>query len=240
MPQPTHVFFDFFGTLVTYVPGARGDDHHASHRVLTDAGCEITYEEYLAAWTRTFDEAESAASASLDEFSMDQACARFLAGALPTGAGGNAIEGFRDAYLEEWSRGVMPIAGLREMLDELASPCGCSVVSNTHHAPLVHGLLRRVGLADAFSAVVTSVEHGRRKPCRTIYEHALAMAGCAPGDALFVGDSYGPDYVGPRAVGVRALLIDPERRAPVPAAHRLVSVLDLRAWIGDTSPGGAS
>ncbi len=114
----------------------------------------------------------------------------------------------------------------------LALRCTLAVVSNTHHPPLVHGLLRRVGLAGAFAAVVTSVEHGRRQPCRAIYEHALALTGGAPGEALFVGDSLGPDYVGPRAVGMRALLIDPEGRAPVLAAHRLASVLELRERIG--------
>jgi putative hydrolase of the HAD superfamily len=52
-----------------------------------------------------------------------------------------------------------------------------------------------------------------------------------PGDALFVGDSFDPDYVGPRALGMRALLIDPEGRAPVPVADRLASVLELRGRI---------
>lgn len=232
MPRPTHVFFDFFGTLVAYAPGVRGDDHRGSHRVLTDAGCALSYEAYLVAWARVFDEAERAASASLDEFSMGDVCARFLADALPAGAGGRVLEAFRDAYLEEWSRGVTPIAGVGEMLEALASRCTLALVSNTHHAPLVHGLLRRVGLAGAFAAVVTSVEHGRRKPCRSIYEHALALTGGVPGGALFVGDSLGPDYVGPRALGMRALLIDPEGRAPVPVADRLAGVLELRGRVG--------
>lgn len=232
MPHPTHVFFDFFGTLVAYAPGARGEDHRGSHRLLVDAGCALAYEDYLAAWAHTFDEAERAASSSLDEFSMDQACGRFLAAALPGGAGGRLLGEFRDAYLGEWSRGVTPIVGVGAMLEELASRCTLALVSNTHHAPLVDGLLRRGGLAGSFAAVVTSVEHGRRKPCRTIYEHALALTAGAPGEALFVGDSFGPDYVGPRAVGMRALLIDPEGRAPVPEADRLASVLELRERVG--------
>ena len=66
MPHPTHVFVDFFGTLVAYAPGVRGEDHRGSHRLLTDAGCALAYEDYLAAWTQVFDEAERAASASLD------------------------------------------------------------------------------------------------------------------------------------------------------------------------------
>ena len=232
MPHPTHVFFDFFGTLVAYAPGVRGDDHFGSHRLLTDAGCALAYEDYLAAWAQTFDEAERAASASLDEFSMDQACARFLAAAVPGRAGGRLLDVFRDIYLEEWSRGVAPIAGVGDMLEELAARCTLALVSNTHHAPLVHGLLERLGLAGSFAAVVTSVEHGRRKPCRTIYEHALVLTAGAPGEALFVGDSYGPDYVGPQAVGMRALLIDPQGRAPVPAADRLASVLEVRGRVG--------
>lgn len=144
------------------------------------------------------------------------------------GRGVRLVGAFRDAYLEEWSRGVTFIPELGTMLDDLVSRCRPSVASNTHHAPLVTGLLRGAGIAGAFSTVVTSVEFGRRTPCRTIYEHALAVAGSTAGSALFVGDSFVPDYAGPRAVGMQSLLIDPRARAPVPVEHRLAHVLDVR------------
>ena len=213
-------------------------DHRRSHRVLTDAGGELAYEAYLSTWARAFGEAERAAETSLDEYSMDQVGASFLAEVLPGGAGARVLAAFRDAYLEEWARGVTAIPGLAAMLDALGARCTLAVVSNTHHASLVHGLLHRVGIADAFKAVVTSVEFGRRKPCRTVFEHALRLTGCAPGDALFVGDSYVPDYVGPRAVGMPALLIDPDARGPAPAEDRLASLLEVGERLGASCQRG--
>ncbi len=57
------------------------------------------------------------------------------------------------------------------------------------------------------------------------------MTGCEPDRGLFVGDSFQNDYMGPRAVGLQALLIDPSALEDVPDEHRLHSILDLRERI---------
>jgi FMN phosphatase YigB (HAD superfamily) len=90
----------------------------------------------------------------------------------------------------------------------------------------------RIGLQAIGASVTTSVEHGTRKPCPTIYQRALSVSGCTPEHALFVGDSFGHDYIGPRAAGLQALLIDASALEDVPDEHRLHSILDLRERIG--------
>lgn len=54
------------------------------------------------------------------------------------------------------------------------------------------------------------------------------MSANSAGDE-FVGDTRDPDYIGPRSMGMRALLIDPDHRQTVPAGDRIDSVLDLPA-----------
>ena len=54
-----------------------------------------------------------------------------------------------------------------------------------------------VGLADAFDVVVSSAWAGARKPHPRIFEHTLAKVGVEPSAVLFVGDTWGPDVVGP-------------------------------------------
>jgi putative hydrolase of the HAD superfamily len=68
-------------------------------------------------------------------------------------------------------------------------------------------VLDRCGLAADLDAVVTSAAAGARKPAPAIFSAALEVAGCAPHEALHVGDTAAEDLVGARAAGIRALLI---------------------------------
>ena len=52
-----------------------------------------------------------------------------------------------------------------------------------------------------------------------------------PTEVMFVGDSYDPDYVGPRAAGFQARLVDPHHRFDLPSRHRLHNILELVAVI---------
>lgn len=65
-------------------------------------------------------------------------------------------------------------------------------------------LTGRLGLGDLFDVVVTSARAGARKPHPRIYEHTLDGLGISAAEALFVGDSLGPDVTGPVAHGMRA------------------------------------
>jgi HAD superfamily hydrolase (TIGR01549 family) len=132
-----------------------------------------------------------------------------------------------DTYLDEWSQGVTYISGANEMLDTLSANYTLVLVSNTHHAKLVQDHLKNSGMERYFDYVITSVEHGRRKPSRSIFEHALHSSNGLKESALFVGDSYALDYQGALAAGIPSLLIDPAKRHDVPNSCRLNGILDL-------------
>lgn len=69
-------------------------------------------------------------------------------------------------------------------------------------------VLERCGLAGALDAVVSSAAVGARKPDPGIFVAALDAIGCAPGEALHVGDTAEEDLAGARAAGIPALLLD--------------------------------
>jgi putative hydrolase of the HAD superfamily len=69
-------------------------------------------------------------------------------------------------------------------------------------------VLERCGLGGALDGVVTSASAGVRKPDPAIFEPALELAACPPGDAIYVGDTPAEDLVAARAAGIPALLID--------------------------------
>jgi HAD superfamily hydrolase (TIGR01549 family) len=69
-------------------------------------------------------------------------------------------------------------------------------------------VLARCGLAELLDGAISSAEAGAPKPDPAIFTAALGLVGCAPAEALHVGDTREEDVVGARAAGIRALLLD--------------------------------
>jgi putative hydrolase of the HAD superfamily len=84
-----------------------------------------------------------------------------------------------------------------------------AIVSNTpwgSPAELWREEVERHGLS--VQAVVTCRDAGWRKPARQIFEFALERVGASPQESLFVGDDPRWDVLGPREMGMEAILID--------------------------------
>lgn len=230
MSRPSHVLFDFFGTLVAYSPSRTQQGYARTFQLLREAGSALDYAGFLTLWSTISEAHETAAAASLREFSMRQVAWTFLEEAAP--AVDEALsEAFVSTYLAEWNKGVRYLRGLREMLQRLRQDHTLAVITNTHDPRLVPDHLVRMGIADLLEPVVTSVELGWRKPSARIFEHTLERLGARPEQCTYVGDDYAADYEGARAAGLSALLIDPRGLAPIPAADRLGSVLEVEARV---------
>ncbi|MFO7539786.1 MAG: HAD family hydrolase [Chloroflexota bacterium] len=232
MTKLTHILFDFFGTLVTYSPDHIGQDYARSYQRLVEQGVDLTYPAFVETWDSLFHEFELQSEASLVEFSMTELCHHFWQQTLGKQIDTAIVTSFRDTYLAEWSRGVRHIPGVKEMLAALAEQYALVVLSNTHHAQLVHDHLQQGEIDVYFQQVVTSVAVGRRKPSPHIFTHALQLAGARPETAVYVGDSYRADYLGANSAGLRCWLIDPRRQHDIPEAHRLNTILDLPTALG--------
>jgi putative hydrolase of the HAD superfamily len=224
----THVLFDFFGTLVEYSPSRTEQGYERSFALLRDAGCPLGYESFLAQWSQVSSEFDRIAERSYREFSMVELADTFLDRTLGRAPAGLSTR-FVETYLAEWNTGVRYPTRLRELLVGLSRRFTLAVVTNTHHPQLVPTHLEQMGVADLFAVVVTSVEHGRRKPALEIFQHALQEIGGTASSSVYVGDSYEADYRGATGAGMSALLIDPHSRSPVPACDRLASVFDLES-----------
>ncbi|GAC1315776.1 MAG: hypothetical protein NVSMB25_00240 [Thermoleophilaceae bacterium] len=81
-------------------------------------------------------------------------------------------------------------------------------------------VLARTGLAGLVDGAVSSAEAGAPKPDPTVFRAALELVGCAPEQALHVGDSQLADVEGARAAGLEAILL---RRAGPPSPEASVS-----------------
>ncbi len=89
-----------------------------------------------------------------------------------------------------------------------------AVVSNSEGT--VEAMLEEVGLRPFFETVVDSGVVGSVKPDARIFQIALDRLQLSASEALMVGDLPTADVFGPRALGIRAALVDPH---------------DLHAWV---------
>ncbi|MFI2214243.1 HAD family hydrolase [Streptomyces sp. NPDC020141] len=96
--------------------------------------------------------------------------------------------------------------------------------------------LDEAGIGDLVDVAVTSARAGARKPHPRIYRAVLDECGVAPGQALFVGDMWEPDVLGPLAQGMRAVhLWRPDRAvqgAAPPLPGRAERIDGLHALTG--------
>ena len=223
----SHILFDFFGTLVDYSASRTKQGYEQSHRLLSRADGDLGYEEFLALWSSQFDEFERKAEESSSEFSMTDIVRAFLARVLDRTPPELLVSEFADLYVSEWNKGVVYPRGIQDLLRRLERRFDLAIITNTDDPALVPGHLARMGVSVLFPTVVTSVEHGFRKPHPAIFEHTLEILGIAAEDCVYVGDSFEVDYLGAQAVGIHPLLIDPSRKHHVPATARLDSVFAL-------------
>ncbi|GAB3827084.1 HAD family hydrolase [Dactylosporangium cerinum] len=227
----THILFDFFGTLVGYDPRRTSQGYPRSFAELGRLGAGVSYPQFVEGWDRVFAGFDRAADVEDREFSMTQVGAAYLGEVLGRVPAAGDVAAFIRIYLEEWSAGVSYPPATAALVRSLSQVYRLAVVTNTHQPDLVPGHLAAMGILDAMDAVVTSVEVGWRKPHPAIYAATVERLGIAPGAAIFVGDTYTADFVGPEKFGMTAYLIDPEGRADVPEDRRLRSVLDLAAKV---------
>jgi putative hydrolase of the HAD superfamily len=82
-----------------------------------------------------------------------------------------------------------------------------AIVSNSEGT--IDDMLSDVGLRPFFETVIDSAVVGAVKPDARIFQIALGRMGVDPNEAVMIGDLPTADIFGPRALGIRAALVDP-------------------------------
>lgn len=111
-----------------------------------------------------------------------------------------------------------------------------TLVGYTPGPSLIHRNLAAMDISRHFSQVVTSVEHGRRKPDPSIFHAALTGLGIGAEAAIYIGDSFDDDYAGATSAGLRCILIDPESRHAGSAEEHIGTLFDLEQLLGPGAP----
>ena len=119
----------------------------------------------------------------------------------------------------------------RPALEELRS-LGLQLVVVSNWDCSLRSVLDRIGLLGLVDGVVTSAEVGAAKPDARIFGVALELAGCAPVEALHIGDTPEDDVAGAVAAGVHPVLLD---RSGDGGQGTLTSLSELPALISSSA-----
>ncbi|TMC80592.1 MAG: HAD family hydrolase [Chloroflexi bacterium] len=103
------------------------------------------------------------------------------------------------------------------------------ICSNAPFPPaMMRRQLRSNGVDQLVDAVVFSSEIGRRKPAPEVYQAAVNAIGTVPARTMFVGDRAREDYEGPRALGMRAVIVTKHAKdAPPDGVPTIESLAEL-------------
>lgn len=93
------------------------------------------------------------------------------------------------------------LATSRSVLERLHQRFSLGVISNFYGN--VDILLAEAGIAPLLSAIIDSNRVGISKPDPAIFRMAVDKVGCAPHEAMYVGDSFDKDIAGARAAGLQ-------------------------------------
>jgi putative hydrolase of the HAD superfamily len=216
------VFFDAVGTLLFPRPGATAVYAGMARRHGLDLDPTAIRQRFLAAFVAE-EQIDRAAGWVTSEEREVVRWRRIVFEALP---------GVPD-----------PESCFRELFDHFAQPSAwtvnpdaAAVFPTLQERSLILGLgsnydarLRSVvdghaDLAPLRDRVVISAAVGHRKPAAEFFAEVVRVAGCQPGEILFVGDDVGNDYHGADAAGLRPLLVSsrPDHEPDIETVDRWV------------------
>lgn len=128
-----------------------------------------------------------------------------------------ALEQYRQAQWAMHRRDFVLRDGVIDTLQALRGRgLHVGMVSNIDDDQLDH-LVDVAGLRPHFDSLLSSEAAAACKPAPAIYGEALRRAGCAPDEALFVGDTLAQDIAGANRAGMRSVLIWHRDDKPPPA-----------------------
>lgn len=235
MPEFRAVVFDLFDTLVDFnaslfpVVEINGKAERTTSRLAYDgleaAGFRLpVYPAFHHYWMEVSGEVwgERDRDPENREVSSSERFRRFIErlATVPEKDRRRAIEVAMAAHMEglmgsaEFDEGRLEIL---RAIREGGLPIG--LLSNFDNARAARILLERTGIAPFLDAALISEEEGYRKPAARLFLSAAERLGAAPGDVLFVGDTFEADVRGPQGVGMPCAWLNRRgERAPEGAA----------------------
>ena len=215
------LLFDFGGTLDA--DGATWQDRF--YPLYLDAGLRVSREDFRRAFYASDD------ALSLKDDSFEETVRRQVGGVLER-LGGDlgrpATRSVRDRIGENFLRQSREhFKAVKPALARLGSRRKLGVVSNFYGN--LRSALASEGMLEFFKTVADSGRLGVEKPDPFIFLQALSDLGSSPEAAVMIGDSVERDMRGAEALGLRHVLVGPDRAGCCDSGLRARKLVDVEA-----------
>jgi putative hydrolase of the HAD superfamily len=117
-----------------------------------------------------------------------------------------------DYYMKVCPNKPFLMDGALDLLGFLAGKSTLHVITNGF-GDVQHLKLKASGISGFFMTVTTAECTGAMKPDKSIFEHALGIAGALPAEALMIGDSLESDVTGAMRMGMGCAYFNQKKRA---------------------------
>jgi putative hydrolase of the HAD superfamily len=197
------VLLDLHGTLVDFGHrGRRWGDVMAEHGVALDEAIAVRY------LSQAYDGRTHARHSRTESAYLAWEGTRIRRMLMNHGLAGPAVADLADEIHDQWRSWRM--IAFPEVADSLRTlrAAGYRLIVCSNWEWRIDHALRQAGLCDLVDGAVCSARVGARKPHPRIFRAALRLAGTAPREAVFVGDSWTADVLGSVAMGLRAVHVD--------------------------------
>ncbi len=204
------VLFDCWGTIL----GApdlmkRGAVTTHFHKILADQGHEVEYEVFRDAYGVSARAQNIKANTTWEEFDHEKR----LLETLETIHYGKPelstiVRDLWKEYLTLWPIHSKPYKETMPLLNALKANYKLGLVTNFVDGPTARIVFDNYQFEKLFEVIIISGEVGYRKPKRLLFDLALSKLNSFPEKAVMVGDTVIADVVGPKEIGMKAVLID--------------------------------
>lgn len=223
MAAPRAILLDALGTLVALQPPAPRLCTELAERFgvgVSREQAERAIAAEIAYYRAHLDEGRDASG--LKE--LRRRCVHALRDELPDEAAALPIESLTAALLTSITFSAFPDV---EPALGAARAGGARVVVVSNWDVSLHGVLDELGITPLLDGVVTSAEHGSRKPDPALFAVGLELAGVGPREAIHVGDSLAEDVLGARAAAIEPVLIRRDGSAGPSGTRTIASLSEL-------------
>jgi putative hydrolase of the HAD superfamily len=223
----TDLIFDFYGTLVDFSHESVREHERESYEFMIQNKFKMDFSKFREQMNATYLELYEESQAHHREYRIEDVLNRFFIKNFKAEAPENFISKMARIHQDEWNEGAVFYEGMTDFIEELAQTYRLSIISNTHCPIIIERNLGKMKIKERFSVVMTSIEHGMRKPHPSIFLDTLKQLGTEPHRAVYVGDTFTDDYLAAKSVGMKAFWIDREKKK-LDAEDRLDHVFDLK------------
>ncbi|MDH7478304.1 MAG: HAD family hydrolase [Candidatus Bathyarchaeota archaeon] len=210
------VLFDLFDTLLLirdgeafYTPSLK-----KLHEFLVNNGVNVEFENFKRVYFEVRDSLYAEASKNFEEPHFNIRVSRTLQRLRYNfDVFHPIVDGATIAFAEEFMRFVCLDDDAPYVLQKLHGKYKLGIVSNFAIPECVSKLLEKFELKKFFDTILISGAINKRKPCPIIFAKALEALNVSASETVFVGDTPSMDVAGPKALGIKAILIERKHSA---------------------------